>query len=190
MPLYNTLASINVLALTEKAPRSALMTENLSKFFRITLNSGREFISIKEELEHLSSYLYIEKQRFGSRFDFQISSQPETESWITVRLLLQPLAENAVKHAFVGIKRKGLLTVSVKTEGNRIKYTVRDNGKGMQIGGIRDLLDREEAGYGLKYIDMRLKLYYKNDYTFHCVSVFGEGTVFTIDVPRLSEGGG
>jgi two-component system LytT family sensor kinase len=154
--LYNALNSIASL-IHEDADKAEDMTMKLSKLFRYSINTLQEnYVSIKEEVEILNTYLDIEKVRFGNRINFKIEVSSELETKLIPRFLLQPLVENALKHGLKDIRDKGEMRVNITQSGNRVEIFIYDNG----IPFPEELI----AGYGLQSTFDKLQLLYKEDH--------------------------
>lgn len=164
--LYNTLDSIRWMAVVEHNEEIAAQVEALSDVFRHALNRGNELVTVKQEVEHLKSYLLIQKNRFGERIRVSIMVDQELEDCRVQKLILQPLVENAFVH---GLEKKvggGSIWVKVQKEEQMLLYTVEDDGVGTDAGEInRYLKDENESEnvFALKNIDERLKMKYGND---------------------------
>ena len=173
--LYNTLDTIVWQAESGKSEEVVRLTRSLSDFFRISLSSGADWIPVSQELKHVSAYLSIQQTRYRDILTYEAETPEGLEHVYMLKLLLQPLVENALYH---GIKEKrggGRITVRVKTEGALMCFTVTDTGKGMtpeQLKEIRKALDTATpslqaalepggSGFGLRNVDMRIRLYYE-----------------------------
>lgn len=154
--LYNSLNSIAGLALTD-GENTRRMALSLSRFFSYCTNKNiSHLIPVSEELEITKTYLDIEKIRFGEKLDFQIIVKEETNHFLIPKLLLQPLAENSVKHGMEGLQEKLCITILVYPEKTGIHILVRDNG----IPFPEDLV----PGYGLKSIYDKLDILFPESY--------------------------
>ena len=105
--LYNTLDTIQWMAQEHGADNVVHMVGALTRLFRIGLSRGREMIRVSEEFEHVKSYLTIQKARYGEKFDYSLEVQPEVADWLTLRVMLQPLVENAIYHGIKEQRGKG-----------------------------------------------------------------------------------
>ena len=172
--LYNTLDTIVWQAESGKADEVVRLTRSLSDFFRISLSSGADWIPVTQELKHVSAYLSIQKTRYRDILDYEVDECDELKSVYMPKLLLQPLVENALYH---GIKTKrggGRIEVRVKIGYGLLTFLVKDNGKGMtkeELEAAKALLQEENptvqkamepghSGFGLRNVDMRIRLYY------------------------------
>ncbi len=184
--LYNTLASMYWLAMAEGNHKVGQMAVALSNFFRLGLNKGKEFTTIEKEVEHVRSYLSIQKMRFGNKFEYHIQVDPEILQYQTIKLILQPLVENSLVHGIEGLPVPGLIKIFVFKAGERITFRVLDNGSGIANLAEDGLSKIMNSGYGLKNLKQRLNLYFENDYFLSCTSVPNQETVFEISIPVRS----
>ena len=187
--LYNTLDTIIWLIFGHENEKAIEMVDSLSKFFRTSLSNGRDFISVREEIEHVRNYLAIQKNREGDLLSYQIDINEDILDVRVMKLILQPVVENAVYH---GLKPKGGGTVWIKgwaDEGDII-YTVRDNGVGMDQAKLDEIEKAigesgtvpDEHGFGLFNVQRRIKLYYGEGYGLTINSWENEGTIITIQI--------
>ncbi|MFD2613889.1 cache domain-containing sensor histidine kinase [Paenibacillus gansuensis] len=128
--LFNTLESINALAMQNDGRKVSQMVLRLASILRISI-LGKEEISLRQEVEHLKSYLEIQKYRFADVFEYELDIPDELLSVSIQKLTLQPLVENCIQHGFEGLERKGIITVRAKASGQRLLLTVEDNGIGI-----------------------------------------------------------
>jgi two-component system sensor histidine kinase YesM len=187
--LYNTLDSIIWMAESKKSDEVVLMTSALAKLFRASISNGEELVTIETELEHITNYLKIQKMRYKNKLDYRIEIGASVRPFKTIKLILQPIVENAIYH---GIKMKrgpGLIVISSAETETDIVLRVADNGKGMEPEKLAGLLtqarEREEGrGVGVSNVHGRLKLYYGAQYGLEYYSVPEEGTVVSIRFPK------
>ncbi len=174
--LYNTLDAIVWQAEAKNTGEVIHITRALSDFFRISLNSGGEWITVAQEKQHLEGYLSIQKVRYRDILEYTVEIDPQIEDKIMLKLLLQPLVENALYH---GVKKKrgvGMIRVTGRRDGDGLYFCVEDNGGGMtpeRLSQIRAALkdDRVQvnseaeggSGFGLKNVDLRIRLYYSQN---------------------------
>ncbi len=190
--LYNTLESIIWMA--EKNNNHAVinMTSALAKLFRISLSKGREIISVADELLHAENYLVIQKMRFEDKIDYEITSTKEAKRLCTLKLILQPIVENAIYHGIQPLNEKGLIKVDAHTTEDALIFTVKDNGVGMSEELINLILEekhisKEKSGVGILNVHKRIKLYYGKDYGLSIKSEIDVGTTVTLTLPKVTE---
>lgn len=169
--LYNTLNMITWQAVDMGAEEISIISNALGKYFRISLSRGKEIISLKEETEHVKSYLEIQKIRYKTKLTYEIELPGEIEHYLTIKLILQPLVENALYH---GIKVKdgnGKILIYTKICDGKIELVVEDDGVGIPGNRLEELNKRlaqgmvdSSTGYGIYNVNNRLRLYYGECY--------------------------
>jgi two-component system sensor histidine kinase YesM len=187
--LYNTLDSIIWMAESKKSQEVVLMTSALAKLFRASISKGEELVTIETELEHITNYLKIQKMRYKNKLDYRIETDESVSQYKTIKLILQPIVENAIYH---GIKMKrgpGLITIYSEETAADVLLIVEDNGNGMDEEKLAKLLTQQyegEAGKGVGVgnVHGRLKLYFGAQYGLSYTSKPGEGTTVTIRLPK------
>ena len=187
--LYNTLSAINWLANDGDTERVELVTNSLSRLFRISVSKGKELIRIYDEIEHVRCYLEIQKIRYKNEFNYQIDVDPNVLEYYTIKIILQPLAENSLYH---GIRERGiengLILINAKQEGNKIIFEVLDNGnitedEIMEMNKILSTPDPSfEHGIGMLNVHTRIRHYYKKNYGLK-YEKRGQYTVARIEIP-------
>lgn len=200
--LYNTLSSVHWMALMKGEGRIADMVGSLSDFLRFSLNNGQEYCTVNQEISHIDNYVNIQSIRYPDKFLYEADIPSELLERKMLKLLLQPLIENAMIHGI--LKREGVGHISVRAEAGEetIAFVVEDDGVGMSgerleelRGRIASKLDPEGVSdysggsYGLRNVHNRLLLHYGPDAGLHIESKEGEGTrvTFTI-VPSFALG--
>jgi len=192
--LYNTFDTIVWLAEEKKNDQVIDITRAFSSFFRISLNKGKDFLTVREEFEHVRSYLTIQKIRYRDILDYDIEYSPEMADCQILKLVLQPLVENALYHGIKNKRGRGFLSVKGWRENNRLCFSVEDNGIGMteeklanimeQINGSADPEDLNNV-YGLYNVNKRLELYYDTSTKLEITSRFKKGTTVYFSVPEV-----
>ena len=197
--LFNTLESINILAVQNEGRKVSKMVQQLARILRISIQQKEE-IHIAEELEHLRSYLDIQKYRFEDLFEFEIDVPEPLLQHTILKLTLQPLVENSIQHGFEGISYLGRIRVTAKEEAGNIVFFVEDNG----IGISQDQLDRmaannasdmpdmfaespetgERRGLGVGNVVDRLRIHYGPQYGLMICSAQHFGTIIRIVIPK------
>jgi two-component system sensor histidine kinase YesM len=196
--LYNTLDTIHWMAQEHGAADITAVVAALTKLFRIGLSRGRETIPLAEEIEHVRSYLFIQKVRYEDKFDYRIDVPDDLGPAPVLRLILQPLVENAIYHGLKPKRGPGLLTVSARREGEVLILTVDDDGVGMDAGRLEELnlalhsggtRPGEGPGYGVFNGNERLVLSFGRRYGLRFVPLEAGGTRVEVRHPWI-EGGG
>lgn len=174
--LYNTLDAIGWIAKLKKQPEIEKLVLALARFFRISLHKGDKFITVQEEIELVKNFVTIELIRFPDKFELEINIDEEILYCSILKLTLQPLVENAIKHG-IGLKSgKGHITINGRKAGEDIVLEVVDDGMGFDIS--KALLKGSGAprGYGLNNVNERIQLEYGENYGIHIDSKEKEGT--------------
>ncbi|WP_440961859.1 sensor histidine kinase [Paenibacillus nitricinens] len=201
--LYNTLSSVHWMALMKGEERIADMVGSLSDFLRFSLNKGQEYCAISQEILHVDHYVKIQSIRYPDKFDYEADIPAELLDLRMLKLLLQPLIENAMLHGILKREGKGSIIVKALSAGERITFIVQDDGVGMSKErvellrekisanlGIDPLKNNDSAGssYGLRNVHNRLQLHYGHEAGLRIESAEGSGTKvsFTI-IPLQSE---
>jgi two-component system sensor histidine kinase YesM len=188
--LYNTLDSIIWMNENEKHEGVTTMVAALAQFFRVSISRGQEFIKVNDEIEHAKSYLIIQKVRYKDKFDFFIDAEPEVLGHKTIKLILQPVIENAIYHGINKLQEKGEIGIRVYIRGENIIFSVSDNGYGIKPSVLKGILDKESqsehsSGVGLKNVNERIKLCYGNEYGIEITSELDVGTAVSITIPLI-----
>jgi two-component system LytT family sensor kinase len=177
--LFNSLNTIADLIVRDP-PRAEAMTLRLASVFRHVLaHSFRPLTSVREEIDFLRTYLYIEEARFGDRLQVEIELAPEVAGELIPSLILQPLVENALKHGLGPKPGPGRLWISARAEGGQIRLTVEDDGM-----GPRPDAGREGSGLGLANISERLNTLYHDRAAVKLEAREGGGSRVTVRIPR------
>jgi len=191
--LYNTLDSIRWKAERAGEEEISRMITALATLFRIALSRGREIISVEQELRHVESYLMIQKMRYSDRMNYTMDVDPAIMKLATVKLILQPLVENAIYHGIKESAHSGNVTVKGSRIGDVLQLQVIDNGQGIPQAKLA-LLQADLAkgrsvsreGYGIFNVNERIRLHFGPEYGLELESEWGKGTVSTVRLPCSS----
>ncbi len=168
--LYNTLDTINWLAKEYNVTEISSMVISLSSFLRISLSNGKDVITIEDEIRHVKAYLDIQKIRYSKKFQVKIHVDKSAEQHNTLKMLLQPLVENALYHGIDKDKKNNIIKINVFHEGDYIKMQVANSGVSIDIDKINAIINSGENDelktYGVKSINKRLELRYNIDYKY------------------------
>lgn len=192
--LYNTLDIIVWMIENENSDKAVNIVTALAKFFRISLSKGKNIITVKDEVEHVRNYLMIQNMRFKNRFEYSIDVDEEVLSYSSLKLMLQPLVENAIYHGMEFMDGDGEIDVKVFKEDNSLYFTITDNGLGMSEDMVETLLSKDfvpskkGSGIGVKNVNERIKLYFGSEYGLKVESEPDEGTKITIHLPAVVYG--
>ncbi|MDT3417266.1 MULTISPECIES: sensor histidine kinase [Brevibacillus] len=190
--LYNTLNSVVRMVGIGKNEDVITTITALSKLFRISLSKGKNIITVQEELEHVRNYLVIQKMRYKNKFTYEITAQDEVLPCKTLKLLLQPIVENAIYHGIEPLADQGRITVSAERSDGDILFRVRDNGLGIpphvleQIGSGQ-IKSKDGSGVGIKNVHERIRLFFGEAYGLSIESDEETGTTVTIRIPMITE---
>ncbi|MUO34111.1 histidine kinase [Enterococcus gallinarum] len=190
--IYNSLDAIVSLIEVERYEQATEMTYALSDFFRISLSKGHDWIPLSKELRHVADYLTILKIRYGEMLTYEINQQTTSQDLLVLKMILQPLVENAVYHGTKFVRRVGKITITIQEYEQTIQMSVRDNGIGIsheRLMSIQHNLKENtdpdpENGYGLYNVYRRLLLNYGSDVQFEIASIESQGTTISIIVPK------
>lgn len=191
--LYNTLDLINWMAVRRNAKEIEELVNALSTFYKLSLSRGEDTVTLREELEHARTYVYIQNMRYDNAVDFSVEVPDELLSLPVLKLVVQPLVENAIFHGIMmKPEERGAIRISAGLEGNDLLIRVSDDGVGMtaeQLRTIRDgtLRARDFHGYGVKNIHNRLELRYGPGYGLRFVSSPENGTAAVICIPASAK---
>lgn len=185
--LYNTLDSIIWMEERGRSREAITMVSALAKLFRISISKGRSVITVREELEHVRNYLIIQKMRFKDKFTYDIQTQEEALEERTVKLIVQPLVENAINHAIDQTQPEALhIVIKAFLQQEDLIFTVADDGIGIAPEILQNILSTPagRSGIGIKNVHERIQLTFGPGYGLHIESEEDEGTVVTIRLPR------
>ncbi len=191
--LYNTLDSVVWMIESERYKEAIAMITSLASLFRISLSKGNTIITIKDELTHAANYLSIQKVRFKNKFDARFEIDPAIEDCMTIKLIIQPLIENAIYYGVNPMDEDGLITIRGYEKDEDIFIEVIDNGMGMPAPVVEKLLTHKKttnskgSGIGLWNVNQRIRLYFKGDYGLSIASEPDEGTKVTIHLPKITQ---
>lgn len=196
--LYNTLDTIVWLIEGDDPDKAVDVVVALSEFFRLVLSKGKEYISIREEEQHIRGYLEIQQVRYRDILDYEIAIDPELYQYKILKLTLQPLVENSLYHGIKYKRAKGKIWItgemerSEDPEEDRILLCVRDNGVGMDEAELRRLqteigrpCKETEKGFGLANVNERIRMNFGMEYGMAIESEKGKGTKVCIVIPAV-----
>ena len=193
--LYNSLDSVIWLMRLKRQDEAVTMLSALSKLFRIALSRGNDLIMVSEEISHVQNYLVIQSIRYKQKLNYTVNCSEDARCCITPKLILQPLVENCIYHAYAPEQKPVMVNINVELYDENVIFSVSDDGKGMDeshINQLRHCLDLNSShdnshGYGLKNIYTRLTMYFGENCSFNIESVQGKGTTVIIRIPKIIE---
>lgn len=184
--LYNSLSLINWKALEIDAGEISKATLALSRYYRTSLNKGKNVMTIREELDNVRAYLEIQEMFHDYGFDVVTDVSEEILELETLNLILQPLAENAIVHGIDRMRSgRGKITILGRLEKEEVVLCVEDNGVGMPSPKAQEILTSKSTGYGVKNVNSRIHLQYGDAYGLSVESKEGEGTRITVRFPAV-----
>ena len=192
--LYNTLDTIVWLAEAGEQKKVVKMVGSLSEFFRTSLNQGKDIISIKEELQHVRSYLEIQQVRYQDILQYDIQVEEELYKYLIPKITIQPLVENALYHGIKNKRGAGKIIISGRQEEDHFSILIEDNGIGIskerlsQVrAGVKNKVSTGKDIYGLYNVNERIHLNFGEKYGIIIESTYGEGTVVSVILPHMQE---
>ncbi len=197
--LYNTLETISSLAAVNNMFEISTLCEKLGDIFRYSLgkNAG-EFVTVRQELANTMNYVYIQKVRFGQKFEVFTSIDQQAENFQMLRFVLQPIVENAILHGLDKKTEKGTLEITIAADGQFLVINVMDDGIGMSGERVEELSDfinsenisgKEKTGsIGIRNVNQRIKMVCGQMYGISIESVLGHGSNFIVKLPVISYG--
>ena len=190
--LYNTLDIIVWMIENEKKTDAVRVVTALARFFRISLSRGKSIITVKDELEHVRNYLMIQQMRFKNKFTYKIDADEDVLELASLKLMLQPMVENAIYHGVEFMDGDGVIQIRVWREGDDLYLRVRDNGLGMTKEQVENLFkdsghvpSRRGSGIGVRNVNERVHLYFGDAYGLRIESEPDEGTDVIIHLPAV-----
>jgi two-component system, sensor histidine kinase YesM len=195
--LYNTLDTIIWMAEAQRTEQVVEIVSALSSFFRLSLSKGKDWITIGEELERTRSYLTIQKMRYRDILDFRIEADADVLDNTILKLILQPLVENALYHGIKNKRGGGVIVVRARQKGeNEVLLEVEDNGIGLTPERLAQLLAelnddsgemKLESGFATGNVNKRIRLYYGRQYGLSLRSEYNTGTCATLVIPAIRD---
>ena len=189
--LYNTLDSITWMIEGERNDEAVFMISQLARLFRISLSKGHTIISIKDELQHAQSYMNIQKVRYKNKFQISFDIAPDILECCIVKLILQPILENAINYGVREMDDCGEIIVRGSRQKDEILLSVTDNGMGIPEEEVEFLLTdtkrvhKKGSGVGLVNVNNRIKILFGEQYGLHIESELDEGTTVSIKIPAI-----
>ena len=190
--LYNTLDIIVWMIENEKKTDAVRVVTALARFFRISLSRGKSIITVKDELEHVRNYLMIQQMRFKNKFTYEIDADEDTLELASLKLMLQPMVENAIYHGMEFMDGDGVVQIRAWREAEDLYLRVRDNGLGMTEEQVENLFrdsghvpSKRGSGIGVRNVNERIQLYFGEGYGLRIESEPDEGTDVIIHLPAV-----
>jgi len=186
--LYNTLELINRLSKKNKVSEVEEVIHSLAKFYKLNLSKGDDFITLRDELEHVSAYVSIQNIRFKNKIKFEVDVDQQFLDMLVPKTILQPIVENSIIH---GILEKddgsGIIRIFSNVEDDNLILSIQDNGKGVPEDLLAKInygqLTNNKGSYGIKNVIERIKLAYGDAYGLEYSSKYNEGTIVRMKLP-------
>ena len=192
--LYNTLDSVIWMTEAGRYDEAIQMVTSLARLFRISLSRGSSIITLADELEHARHYMNIQQIRYKNRFTTEITAEPGTEGLYTLKLIVQPILENAIYHGMSAAEDEGVISVRAYRRGDDLFIDVEDNGLGMRpevaeqlLEEYRPAINTKGSGIGVRNVHQRIQLTFGRQYGLTIQSEPDEGTLVRIHLPALDE---
>lgn len=191
--IYNSLESINSLAVIHGNRDISKMVISLGKLLRISISENQELIPLNMEMEHVRHYLDIQKYRFEDKFSYEIDIPESLKYYTTQKLIVQPIVENALYHAIEPMEEKGYIAIIAREVENDIFIHVIDNGPGFDPITLVSLWEKNdgslkkyrENGVGLKNVHERVNIQFGGYYGIMICSSPGFGSTISIRIPKI-----
>ena len=174
---------------------AAGMVTALARFLRISLSKGKNIITVADELEHARNYLMIQSLRAEDQFTYRIEKDPGTECFQVIKLIVQPIVENALYHGLEGMYGDGEIVIHAYTKDGDLYISVKDNGMGMSKEQAEALLDYTKElktakgnGIGVRNVHERIQLHFGKEYGVQIISEEDEGTEILLHLPAIMYG--
>ena len=185
--LYNSFDAISCLALEGRNDEVYKIIKALGNFYRTSLSNGREVISVREELQTVKSYLTIQQIRYDNLFEINMDIDDLGNEYKILKLVLQPLVENAIYHGIKPTRSKGNIFISTSLKNDYVELVVQDDGVGMSKDKLSSIMDLNTTGIGIRGTMERLNIFYNGKSEFEVESTVSEGTKVTIRIPIVQE---
>jgi two-component system sensor histidine kinase YesM len=184
--LYNTLDQLNWMAIANGQEEISRILELMGRMFRIGLSNGNTFITVHEEMEHLSSYIEIQQIRFNGLLQFRSDIPEELGACYMPKMVLQPFVENAIIHGFHQ-RSQGTIEIVMRRSGDQLQIKMEDDGVGLRSGGGASALHRKSGGYGIRNVEERISAYFGSRYGIAIKPREEGGTRVVVHLPLLEE---
>lgn len=189
--IYNILDTVNWMAIDRDQYEISNTISSLGKILRYGINQSNHVVELREEIEWLKRYVFLQQTRMKDAFECRLHVEPNVLGYHIHKLLFQPFVENAIVHGFEGVKRRHILEIEIREEDTSILIKIVDNGCGMEGRIVEKFrngqeIEAEESNHiGIRNAIGRLKMYYGEEAEAEISSVKGEGTVILIRIPKI-----
>lgn len=192
--IYNTLESIRMMAELNDDIATSKMTMTLGKLLRYSISTKKQKVTVRQDIEHLKNYIKLQNYRFNDKFQLTLDIDEMIYEANIVKLLFQPIVENAIFHGLETTSGMGIINIKGYQSSEGVCFEIKDNGIGMTAEQIDRLefsisdfnsIEKDSKSIGLKNINERIKLNYGDDYGLRIYSEFGKGTTITLVLPDV-----
>lgn len=190
--IYNTLESIRMMAELNDDSDTSRMTFMLARLLRYSISTKKQKVTVKQEIEHLKNYLELQNMRYGDKFKLIVELDDALYNVSIIKLIFQPVVENAIVHGLEGVQEKGIIRITGYHRNDKIIFSIEDNGKGIPEETLEELNRRindfgqsqgERGGIGLRNVNERIQLHYGDAYGLKLSSEPGKGTAVILEFP-------
>ncbi|MCJ8013491.1 sensor histidine kinase [Paenibacillus sp. KQZ6P-2] len=194
--MYNTLETIRLTAELNDDHKVSEMSYLLGKLLRYSISHSMETVTLQQEIQYLETYMALQNYRFSGRFRLELDIPEEWNDLRCPKLMLQPIAENAIYHGLEGVRGTGIIAIHIESNPESVYIHIADNGIGMSVSQLEGLINQMESaaikttndrGIGLRNVYERIKLHYGNKSELLIHSEQGQGTCITIRLPLRQE---
>ncbi|QOS79121.1 sensor histidine kinase [Paenibacillus sp. JNUCC31] len=191
--LYNTLGSVKWIASMQQADKIVEMTDALISMLRYATRSDGTLVTIREEIDNITNYVTIQNVRYYGCIQMRYEIEDRLMGYHMPKMILQPLVENAIFHGLAELEEDGVITIRIQPRDSDITIEVCDNGVGMDHHAIQNIMEKKleassgTTGIGLQNVQRRIQLHFGKPYGIQVASQMGEGTIFTILLPAISD---
>lgn len=162
--LYNTLESIIWMASAGEQEQVVEMTASLARLMRASTSKASELVTVQTEIDIVANYLKIQKMRYQDKLDYRINVEAAVQSAMVLRLIVQPLVENAIYHGIKPLRGAGLIIINVLEDDGCLMIRIADNGVGLETAAASPSVQDDHEGIGISNVDSRIKLFFGADY--------------------------
>jgi two-component system sensor histidine kinase YesM len=196
--IFNTLNSIRWMAIIRKADNIVESIDALANMLKYSMNKGYELVKLRDELENIKSYIFIQNTRYGDRYQVEIDVDEALYDYKIIKFILQPIVENAIIHAFKNSDGKGIVKIYGDLEEDTLKLYVEDNGNGVNKKEIEKFNNakrkkgndvKKVTGIGLTNVNERISIEYGDKYGIEILIGQPRGTIIVYTLPILTDGG-
>lgn len=186
--LYNTLEIVNSLAIINNQPEISDVARWMSEYYKLSLNHGKDLMTVREELRHVELYIHLQNLRFDKDIEFMWDIPEDILDCNILKMIMQPIVENSVKHGFKDktSEHDNMINIVGYSDGEYLVFVINDNGAGIPEEQIDTLLLQSGSGFGLKNVNERIKMFYGDDCAISIESNHGEDTSVIVRIKKMS----